>query len=739
MSTQIIRLAIPDLCCATEERLVRGALARVPGVRELDFDLLGQQVTVTHDLADPAPIRAAIASTGLRVMPLDGGAGDERFAASAVRCAPDGASGMAERGTGAAPTTRPRWLGHPHPWLPLALSGLLALSAELAALLPGGEDSLAVMALALAAMALAGRDVARKALGSLRARTLNINLLMAIAVVGAVLIGHWPEAAMVTFLFALAEKIEGRALDRARDAMRELMTLAPDEALVQSGDGDWRWVPVQEVRVGQTLRVRPGDRVPLDGTVKEGASTVNQAPITGESLPLAKAPGDPLYAGTINVEGSLAMTVTAAAGDTTLDKIGRTLQRAQAQRAPTERFVDRFARVYTPVVVVVAALAAVLPPLLFGVPVEDAVYTALVLLVIACPCALVLSTPVTVVSALTAAARNGVLVKGGTYLEAARELRVVALDKTGTLTHGQPQVTDVVPLNGEDPDTVLRLAASLNVHADHPVARAIVAAWRANGGSPRPDSELLPVSDVTLVVGRGVEGRLDGRRLLVGNHRLAQERNACSAAAEAALAVLEADGKTTVVLATDGGPIAALGVADTVRGSSAAAIAALHGLGLRTVLLTGDNDATARAIARQLGIDDVRSQLLPEDKLAAVAGLARDYGAVGMVGDGVNDAPALARATVGFAMGAAGSDTALETADVAFMNDDLRKLPWFLTLSRRATRILAQNIALAIAFKVVFFALTFAGVATLWMAVFADMGTSLLVVANGLRLLRSRA
>lgn len=709
----ITRVAVPDMCCAAEEQLVRGALARVTGITDVQVDLLGQQVAVTHDLADPGPIHAALLATGLRCV----------------------ADGEGERAPAAAAEheSLPSRL---RPWLPLALSGLLALAAELVALLPAGEESAMVVALSLGSIALVGRDVARKALGSLRARTLNINLLMTLAVVGAVLIGHWPEAAMVTFLFALAERIEARALDRARNAMRQLMTLAPDTAWVQVPGGSWQPVPVREVAVDQAVRVRPGDRVPLDGTVTDGDSSVNQAPITGESLPVEKEPGDPLYAGTINVEGSLTMKVTAAAGDTTLDHIVRTLQRAQAERAPTERFVDRFARIYTPAVVVLALLAAMIPPLFLDARLYDSVYTALVLLVIACPCALVLSTPVTVVSALAAAARNGVLVKGGTYLEAARALRVVALDKTGTLTHGQPQVTDVVPLNGEQPGEMLLLAASLNVHANHPIAKAIVAAWRANGGQPRTDAELLAVSQVAVVAGRGIVGYLDGRQLFLGNHRLAEERGVCSDAAEAVLARLEADGKTTAILASESGPLAVLGVADAARPTSAAAVARLHALGIRTVLLTGDNEATARAIAHQLGIDDVRSQLLPEDKLDAVAALAAEHGAVGMVGDGVNDAPALARADVGFAMGAAGSDTALETADVAFMNDDLGKLPWFLTLSRRTTRILAQNIALSIAIKAAFFALTFAGVATLWMAVFADMGTSLLVVANGLRLLR---
>jgi Zn2+/Cd2+-exporting ATPase len=702
---------VPELCCAAEVQLLSSSLGAVPGVTDLDFDLIGRRLTVTHGHDTPDLIAAAIARTGLAATPLVGAA-----PAPAVA----GRSGRVSREV----------------WV-LAAAGILALAAEVASWLAGDAWGWLPAALAAASIALGGRATLRKGWAALRMRTLNINLLMTIAVTGALLIGHWPEAAMVTFLFALAEAIERQALDRARDAIRALTALAPDVAMVRDAGGVWRTVPTGQVAVADVVRVLPGERVPVDGTVIAGTSAVNQAPITGESLPVDKAPGDPVFAGTINDHGPIEVRVTAAAGATTLDRIAHAVQEAQAQRAPTQRFVDQFARYYTPVAVVCAILVAVLPPLVSGMSWYDAFYRALVLLVIACPCALVLSTPVTVVSGLAAAARHGILVKGGAYIEEGRRLRVVALDKTGTLTMGEPAVTDVIALNGLAQHDILRLAASLNVHSAHPVAKAVVAAWRAGGRDAAAGplgTDLLPATGVRNIPGQGVRGTLVGRPYFVGSHRLAEDLAVCSPAVETALARLEDDGKTTVVLGSEHAPIAVLGVSDTVRPTTVEAIARLHHMGVRTVMLTGDNVTTARAIARHVGIDDVRAGLMPEEKQQAIAALVDRHGAVGMVGDGVNDAPALARATIGFAMGAAGSDTALETADVAFMDDDLRKLPAFLGLSRWTVRVLWQNIALAIGIKAVFLALTLAGAATLWMAVFADMGTSLIVVLNGLRL-----
>jgi Cd2+/Zn2+-exporting ATPase len=472
--------------------------------------------------------------------------------------------------------------------------------------------------------------------------------------------------------------------------------------------------------------------VPLDARVEAGQAALDQAPITGESLPVDKAAGDLLYAGSIVTDGVLEATVTAAAGDSTLARIAAAIQEAQAQRAPTQRFVDRFAHYYTPAVVALTVLVAGLGPLLFGGTWGAWVYQALVMLVIACPCALVLSTPITVVSGLAAAARHGILIKGGVYLEGGRRLRVVALDKTGTLTLGRPALTDAAAWAEVPLDQALLIAASLDEHSTHPVAQALVSGWRER----QPGTEPLPVAAFGVLHGRGVTGRIAGGLWHLGNHRLVEELGVCSPALEARLAVLEQAGKTAIVLCTAGGPVAVFAVADTLRPESRAAVAALKALQVDPVMLTGDNPATARAIADRLGIRDARGNLLPDDKQAAVAQLRERHGAVGMVGDGVNDAPALARADIGFAMGAAGTATALETADVAIMDDDPRKIADFIRLSHRTGAVLKQNIALALGIKVVFLALALTGYATLWMAVFADMGGSLLVVFNGLRLLR---
>ena len=575
-----------------------------------------------------------------------------------------------------------------------------------------------------------GLGTLKKGWIALKTFTLNINFLMSVAVLGAVAIGEWPEAAVVIFLFALAELIETLSLERAKNAIGGLMTMTPATANVRAGNGEWREIPAGDVPVGLIVRVRPGERIPLDGVVTAGASSVNQAPITGESIPVDKAPGDPVFAGTVNERGAFEFRVTANTGNTTLSRIIRSVQEAQGQRAPTQRFVDQFARYYTPAVVGLAVLVAIMPPLLFGGDITEWLYKALVLLVIACPCALVISTPVTVVSGLATAARRGILVKGGIHLENGRLIKAVALDKTGTITHGRPALTDTIPLVERPAEELLQLAASVDAHSEHPVAAAIVAAWQGDAARPLPDA-----SDFEALAGRGAKATVDGQTYHVGNHRLVEELGLCGQRVEERLKRLEQEGKTAVVLVSVHEPLCVFGVADTVRGHSAEAMRELHALGVRSVMLTGDNPATARAIADQVGIDDARGNLLPEDKLAAIGELLGRHGHVGMVGDGINDAPALAKASIGFAMGAAGTDTAIETADVALMDDDLRKLPRFIALSRRTSQVLRQNIALALGIKAIFFALALAGQATLWMAVFADMGASLLVVFNGLRLL----
>ena len=701
--------AIDEMDCQAEEALIRKRLGKLPGVCGLEFDLLARRLKVGHDLPDEAPILAALAEIGMEAEPV---------------AAKPGPSAEVK-----APSIPGREKAL------LALAGAAALAAEIFVWTGSSETSKPVITLAILSIALGGHGTLRKGWLALKSFTLNINFLMSLAVVGAVAIGEWPEAAMVIFLFALAELIETLSMDHARNAIHGLMAMTPDTAWVQLA-GEWREVAAESVSVGVTVRVRPGERIPLDGVVSAGSSSVNQAPITGESVPVAKASGDPVFAGTVNERGMLEFRVTANKGNTTLARIVKSVQEAQGQRAPTQRFIDKFAGYYTPVVVALAALTVAVPTLFFGAAFEPWFYKALVMLVISCPCALVISTPVTVVSGLAAAARQGILVKGGLHLENGRLIKAVALDKTGTLTHGKPVVTDVIPLGGRTADKMLALAAGVDAHSEHPVAAAIVAAWRnPSGGEARE----VPVTDsFESLTGRGAKAVLAGGLYYVGNHRLIEELGACSPAVEAELERLEKEGKTAVVLAAEKEALCVIGVADTVRPHSREAIDQLHALGVASTLLTGDNQATADAIAAQVGIDDARGNLLPEDKLAAMDGLLARYGNVGMAGDGINDAPALAKATIGFAMGAAGTDTAIETADVALMDDDLRKLPHFIRLSRGTSGILRQNIALAISIKAVFFALAFAGKATLFMAVFADMGASLLVIFNGLRLLGMR-
>ena len=699
-STVVYRIDKMD--CPTEERLIRDKLAGLAGIGAMEFNLVQRTLTLSH-----APEALVPALEAIRLLGMEAVAQPAKEAST--------------------PTTAAKTN-----WWPMAVSAIAAVSAEVADWMIG-ESSVIVIVLALIAIFTGGLPTYRKGWIALRNRNLNMNALMSIAVTGAMLIGHWPEAAMVMFLFALAEVIEAKSLDRARNAIRELMTMTPETATIRQPDGTWRAMPAKAVALGSVVRVRPGERIAMDGVLVEGRSTVNQAPITGESMPTDKQPGDPVFAGTINEAGSFEFRVTKAAGDSTLARIIHAVEAAQGSRAPTQRFVDQFARIYTPAVFAVALAVAVLPPLVMGAEWLEWIYRALVLLVIACPCALVISTPVTIVSGLAAAARHGILIKGGVYLEEGRKLTQLAFDKTGTLTHGRPAQTDFAAMPGVDARESRRLAASLAGRSDHPVSHAIAVAAQAEGAT------VMEVADFTALPGRGVRGRVGERLLHLGNHRLVEELGLCSPATKEKLEELERMGKTAVMLADEKAVLAIFGVADTVKDTSRQAVSELHDLGVRTLLLSGDNQHTAEAIARQVGIDEARGNLLPEEKLRTVETLlSGNSGKVGMVGDGVNDAPALARADIGFAMGAAGTDTAIETADVALMDDDLRKIPAFVRLSRRTAAILKQNIVLALGIKVVFLVLTFTGHATMWMAVFADMGASLIVVFNGLRLLRVR-
>ncbi|MGH8436981.1 MAG: heavy metal translocating P-type ATPase [Pseudomonas sp.] len=768
---QLSSFRIEQMDCPTEQSLIQEKLSKLPGVATLDFNLMSRTLGVWHSLPSTSPIEAAISSLGMQAEPLSG-EGKVRIKIEQMDCPTEeklirdklsGVLGVSElefnllqriltfrHTTDALPTALAalRDLGftpvvegadaqaedkhgaiRKKAWWPLALSGVAAVSAELlhfAKLAP----EWVVAGVALVAILLCGLTTYKKGWIALKNRNLNINALMSIAVTGAVLIGQWPEAAMVMFLFAVAELIEAKSLDRARNAISSLMDLTPERATVQQADGTWIDLDVEAIAVGAVVRVRPGERIGLDGEVTAGNSTINQAPITGESLPVEKAVGDPVFAGTINESGSLEYRVLAAAGNTTLARIIHAVEEAQGSRAPTQRFVDQFSKIYTPAVFLFALAIAIVPPLVMDGGWYDWIYRALVLLVVACPCALVISTPVTIVSGLAAAARKGILIKGGVYLESGGKLGFLALDKTGTITHGKPAQTDYMPLIEGDSEGYRIKAASLASRSDHPVSQALAKHAAENG------LQFAAVEGFEALLGRGVRGRIEGTDFHLGNHRLVEELGQCSTALEETLERLERQGKTVVVLCDSARAIAMFAVADTVKESSREAIDALHSLGVKTAMLTGDNPHTAEAIAKQVGIDEARGNLLPVDKLKAIETLRSRGFVVGMVGDGINDAPALAKSEIGFAMAAAGTDTAIETADVAIMDDDLRKIPAFIRLSQQTAAILKQNIALALGVKAVFLAVTLTGQATMWMAVFADMGVSLLVVFNGLRLLK---
>ncbi|CAI8712398.1 putative cadmium-transporting ATPase [Pseudomonas sp. IT-P171] len=690
---------IDAMDCPTEQTLIQNKLGKLAGVQQLEFNLINRVLGVTHDLPSTAPIIDAIKSLGMQAEPLEQGV--------------------------EAPVPAPE----KKPWWPLALSGVTALAAEVIHFTSAAPNWV-VAVIALISILSAGLSTYKKGWIALKNLNLNINALMSIAVTGAILIGQWPEAAMVMFLFTVAELIEAKSLDRARNAISGLMQMTPEQATVLQADGSWILQDVKSIEPGARVRVRPGERIGLDGEVISGSSTINQAPITGESLPVEKTIGDKVFAGTINQAGSLEFSVTAAANHSTLARIIHAVEQAQGARAPTQRFVDQFSKIYTPAVFIFALAVAVIPPLFMGAVWFDWIYRALVLLVVACPCALVISTPVTIVSGLAAAARKGILVKGGVYLEGGYKLDYLALDKTGTITHGKPVQTDYLSLDPTADASAPAIAAALAGRSDHPVSLAI-----ANAAVDKTSAPLV-VHNFEALGGRGVRGEIDGKTYHLGNHRLVEELNLCSPELEEKLFALEKQGKSVVLLLDNSGPLALFAVADTVKESSREAIQQLHDLGIKTLMLTGDNVHTAQAIAAQVGIDEARGDLLPTDKLQAIEALYAQGHNVGMVGDGINDAPALARAEIGFAMAAAGTDTAIETADVALMDDDLRKIPTFIRLSRQTSSILKQNIALALVIKAIFLGVTFAGIATMWMAVFADMGVSLLVVFNGLRLLR---
>ncbi|MBZ0114388.1 MAG: cadmium-translocating P-type ATPase [Thermoanaerobaculia bacterium] len=609
----------------------------------------------------------------------------------------------------------------------------------LAALAAGQDDTHQISGVAvlfyLAAVATGARYVIPKAIKAARALRPDMNLLMTIAVLGAIGIGEWFEAATVAFLFALALLLESWSVRRARRAIGALMDLSPETARFRQPDSDEVVeVQVDEVPLGAVVLVRPGERVPLDGQVLVGETAVDQSPITGESVPIAKSPGDEVFAGTINGDGAFEMRSVRLAAESTLARIISLVEDAQERRAPSEQWVERFARVYTPAVLALAIAIAIVPPLLSGGSGWGPwLYKALVMLVIACPCALVISTPVSIVAGLASAARSGVLIKGGAYLESPARWRALAVDKTGTLTYGRPRVQQVIPLNGHSEEELLALAAGLEAESTHPLARAILTVVAERS------IEHSPATGLTVLPGRGAEGILDGKLFWIGSHRLMEEKGTENEEAHRLALELEDAGHSLIAVGNESHVCGLVGVADEVRPEAGQALRALKALGISPiVMLTGDNQRTADAVAAATGVDDARAELLPQEKVDAVSALGKRFGQVAMVGDGVNDAPAMAASFCGVAMGAAGTDAALETADIALMSDDLSRLPWLVQHSRRTVAIVRQNIIFALAVKGAFMILAVLGLASLWMAIAADMGASLMVIFNGLRLLRSR-
>jgi Cd2+/Zn2+-exporting ATPase len=686
-------------------------VARLGGVISADINFASAILLVEFEPGrDPrAEIVRTVEATGHGLQPLD-----EAAAGEVVPERPWLEQHRAELATGGSGV--------------FALLGALLSWVGVAAWLSNAAFGIAIL--------FGGLLVWRRAVVSLKARMPDMNVLMSIAVFGAVALGEWGEGATVFFLFSLGGLLESRALERTRRSIRDLMELAPPTARV-GRHGDVVELPVDEVIIGDSVIVRSGERIPVDGVIARGTTAVDESAITGESLPAEKAEGDKVFAGTLNTNGLIEVAVTAPAHDSTLAQIVFLVEEAQAARAPSQRLVDRFSRYYTPVVIALAVAIAVVPPLLGSLlgldwgPWGEWVNRALVMLVVSCPCALVLSTPVAIVSGITRASRDGVLVKGGAFLETAARVSTVAFDKTGTLTKGKPHLAAIVAVNGYNEGQVLALAGALEAHSNHPIARAIVhaAAGRAHPG------ELAEYGEVA---GRGVRASVDGVVWELCSPACAAENGALTGGVDAARQALEEQGQTTLVLLSGGRAAGVLGVADEMRPETVSAIEALRDRGLEhLIMLTGDNELVGRSVAERAGLTGVLSQLLPAGKTDAVRELQERYGVVAMVGDGVNDAPALAAADIGIAMGAAGTDTALETADVALMRDDLSALPGFFDLGQRTMRTIIVNVAFSIAVKAVFLVLAVTGYATLWMAVFADTGVSLIVIANGMRLLRS--
>jgi Cd2+/Zn2+-exporting ATPase len=689
---------ISGLDCGDCASKLEKHLAAIAGVHSVNVNFAAAKLTIEHATTDAA-IMQAVAQVGYKAETL--------------------------QQTIAHTKSQAAWWTNPKTQATVASGIILAISTILDWL--GARDAL-LIPLYILAMIIGGYNTAKSGFYSLRSLTFDMNFLMTVAVLGAAAIGEWSEGATVAFLFSFGNTLQTYTMDKTRQSIRALMELAPAEALVQR-NGQEQKLAVEEIVIGDVMIVKPGERIAMDGIVRNGISAVNQATITGESIPVEKNIGDQVYAGTVNEHGALEIEVTKISADSTLAKIMHLVEEAQSQKAPSQQFVDTFAKYYTPAVLVAAGSVMVLPWLLFGQSFAPWFYKGLVLLVISCPCALVISTPVSIVSAIGNSSRNGVLIKGGAYLEQMSSIKAIAFDKTGTLTHGRPQVTDIIAFNSIKEQEVLITAASIEKWSEHPLAAAIVA--KSSGLS------LQPVSNFKALVGRGAQADIHGQTIFIGNPRLFEELGFDLGEYENQITDFQQQGKTLMIVGAQDRIHGMIAVADTLRENSKDAIIALRAAGIKHIaMLTGDNHKVASSIAQNLTIDTLYSELLPEDKVATIKELLKSYEKVAMIGDGVNDAPAMAASTIGIAMGVAGSDTALETADIALMSDDLGKLAYVIKLSSKTVSIIKQNIGFSILIKIIFLLLTFAGVANLWLAVIADMGSSILVTLNGMRLMR---
>ncbi|MEK5069662.1 heavy metal translocating P-type ATPase [Sporosarcina sp. FSL K6-1508] len=593
-----------------------------------------------------------------------------------------------------------------------------------------GEGSISSILLFATAILVGGYSLFKVGLVNLTKLEFDMSTLMTIAVIGAAIIGEWKEGALVVFLFAVSEALESYSMDKARNSIRSLMDIAPNTAIIRRGNNELE-VDVEDIQIDDIMIIKPGQKLAMDGEVVKGNSYISQAAITGESVPVHKISGDEVFAGTINEEGSLEVRVTKRVEDTTISKIIHLVEEAQAEKAPSQQFVDRFAKYYTPAIMIISLLIIVIPPLFLGGVWSEWFYRGLVVLVVGCPCALVISTPVAIVTAIGNAARNGVLIKGGIHLEETGRLKVVAFDKTGTLTRGTPEVTDIVSFRDMSTEEILRISASVEKFSQHPLASAIIRE------ADKQDLELMPVDDFQSITGKGAKATIKNELVHIGSPNLFKELQTLPEEYEEQIETLQREGKTVMLVGIKNEVKGLIAVADQVRESSLTIIKKLYQLGIKkTIMLTGDNIATANAIGNQLGLSEVKAELMPQDKLDTIKSLREQFGKVAMVGDGVNDAPALASATVGIAMGGAGTDTALETADIALMADDLEKLPYTIGLSRKTLNIILQNVSFALGIKLIALLLVIPGWLTLWMAIFADMGATVIVVLNSLRLIR---